>query len=146
MSPPGGVANGAASRLQFLRFLVAAGLSVPVNLGSRIVFSHWMPYEAALVASHVCGMLTAFALTRAFVFERSGVAGHVELARFAVVNLASVGVTWIIAVGLVRFVFPAIGFEREPELVGHVAGLAASSVSSYLGHRHFSFRRAGGRT
>lgn len=132
---------GRTRRFQFVRFVLAAGLSVPVNLGSRIVFSFWMPYEAAIVLAHVCGMLTAYALTRLFVFESSGRASHVEIARFAVVNLASVTVTWVVAVGLVRWVFPTLGFDRQPELAGHVAGLALSSISSYYGHRHFSFRR-----
>jgi putative flippase GtrA len=124
---------------QFLRFVVAAGLSVPVNLGTRILFSRALPYEAALVLSHLCGMLTAYALTRLFVFERSGRSARSELARFAAVNVVSVVQTWIIAVGLVRLVFPAIGFERQPELIGHVIGLAAASVTSYIGHRHYSF-------
>ena len=42
-------------RRQFLKFLVAAGLSVPVNLGSRLLLSRIMPYEAALVVSHCAG-------------------------------------------------------------------------------------------
>jgi len=124
---------------QFLRFVVAAGLSVPVNLGTRILFSQTMPYEVALVLSHGCGMLTAYALTRLFVFERSGRSAPSELGRFAAVNLLSVVQTWIVAVGLVRLVFPRIGFEHQPELVGHVIGLACASVTSYLGHRHYSF-------
>ena len=37
-----------------------------------ILFSQVMPYEVAIVLSHGCGMLTAYALTRLFVFERSG--------------------------------------------------------------------------
>lgn len=126
-------------RIRFLRFLVAAGLSVPVNLGTRILFSRALPYEVALVLSHLCGMLTAYALTRLFVFERSGRSARSELTRFAAVNVVSVVQTWIVAVGLVRLVFPHIGFDREPELVGHVIGLAAASVTSYLGHRHYSF-------
>ena len=88
-------------------------------------------------------MLTAFTLTRLFVFERSGRSRSVELARFAIVNATSVAVTWVVAVALVRWIFPAVGFDFEPELIGHVVGLSASSVSSYFGHRHFSFRRAG---
>ena len=91
-------------RTRFLRFLVAAGLSVPVNLGTRILFSRVMPYEIALVLSHLCGMLTAYALTRLFVFERSGRSAASELTRFAMVNGVSVVQTWIVAVGLVRLV------------------------------------------
>ena len=135
-------AGSRSTRLQFLRFLVAAGLSVPVNLGSRIVFSRAMPYEAALVLSHLCGMLTAYVLTRLFVFEPSGRTSRSELARFALVNVVSLALTWVVAVGLVRFVFPAIGFDDAPELVAHLIGLGFSSIASFYGHRNFSFVKA----
>jgi len=129
-------------RVRFARFLVAAGLSVPVNLGSRILFSQVVSYEIAIVLSHVCGMLTAFALTRAFVFEPSGRSGRSELLRFAVVNVLSVTQTWIVAVGLVRLVFPAFGSPPFPEFTAHAIGLASASITAYLGHRHYSFGRA----
>jgi len=129
----------APDRLLFLKFVVAAGLSVPVNLGSRILFSRAMPFEAAIVLSHVCGMLTAYLLTRLFVFERSGRKAASELSRFALVNLASVAQTWIVAVGLVRFVFPALGVVRGAELLAHGTGLAFAAFTSFYGHRHFTF-------
>ena len=131
----------AHTRVQFARFLVAAGLSVPVNLGTRALFSRVMPYEAAIVVSHVCGMLTAYLLTRLFVFERSGRGATSELGRFALVNLVSLALTWIVAVALVRIVFPWLGYRMQPELTGHAIGLALSSVTSFLGHRHYSFRK-----
>ena len=129
----------AAARWQFVKFLVAAGLSVPVNLGSRVLLSRVMPYEAALVVSHLCGMLTAFLLTRSFVFERSGRQVSSELTRFALVNVLSLVVTWVVAVGLLRLVFPRVGFDTHPELVAHVAGLALASLTSFYGHRRYSF-------
>lgn len=135
-----GPARAPTTRVRFLRFLVAAGLSVPVNLGSRVVFSLWMPFEWALLASHLCGMLTAYALTKVFVFDRSGAPAHVELTRFAAVNVVSAAITWIVAVGLARFVFPVLGVTEHPLLVAHVIGLAVSSIASFFGHRDFSFR------
>ena len=128
-----------AARWQFLKFLVAAGLSVPVNLGSRVLLSRVMPYEAALVVSHLCGMLTAFLLTRRFVFERSGRRVSNELTRFALVNVLSLVMTWVVAVGLLRLVFPRIGFDIHPELVAHIAGLGLASLTSFYGHRTYSF-------
>lgn len=126
----------------FLRFLVAAGLSVPVNLGARVLFSRIVPYELAVLLSHAVGMVTAWALTRALVFGASGTSAGRELARFAAVNVVSAAVTWIVAVSLVRLVLPALRWTFEPELTAHVAALAASSVAAFVGHRDFSFRRA----
>jgi putative flippase GtrA len=129
----------APDRMLFIKFVVAAGLSVPVNLGSRILFSRAMPFEIAIVLSHVCGMLTAYLLTKLFVFAPSGRNAASELSRFALVNLASVAQTWIVAVGLVRFVFPALGVVRATELLAHAMGLAFASVTAFYGHRRFSF-------
>jgi len=130
---------GRAARQQFLKFLVAGGLSVPVNLGSRHLLSFVMPYEAAVVVSHLCGMLTAFLLTRSFVFERSGRRASNELVRFTLVNALSLLVTWVVAVGLLRLVFPRVGFDTYPELVAHTAGLGLASLTSFYGHRRYSF-------
>jgi putative flippase GtrA len=129
--------------MQFLRFVVAAGLSVPVNVGTRILFSRHMPYEIAIVLSHACGMVTAYVLTRLFVFERSGRSTGSELGRFALVNAVSATQTWLVAVGLVRLVFPSVGFSAQPELVAHIVALGVASVTSFYAHRLYSFGRAG---
>lgn len=125
---------------RFVWFVVAAGASVPVNIAARVLFSKAMPYELAVLASHVVGMLTAFALTRLFVFEASGRSVRSELARFAVVNVFSAALTLGVSVGLLRWVFPSVGFGSEPELVAHAVGLAIASIGSFLGHSRFSFR------
>ena len=125
---------------RFLPFLLAAGASVPVNLLARVAFSRVVPFEAAVLLSHGVGMVTAYALTRCFVFERSGRSVAGELGRFALVNLVSAGLTWCVAVALLYQVFPRLGIAWQPELLAHVAGLGAASVASFVGHSRFSFR------
>lgn len=127
--------------VKFLRFLFAAGASVPVNILARIGLSLLVPYEVAVVIAHLCGMAVAFTATKFFVFEPSERPVGSEMIRFAMVNMVSLTQTWIVAVGLVRFVFPAVGMTYAPELVAHVTGLATTAVTSFLLHRHFSFRR-----
>ena len=51
----------------------------------------------------------------------------------------AVAQVWIVSVGLARFVFPAIGFTWHDETVAHVIGVLVPVVTSYLGHKHFSF-------
>ena len=131
-----------ADRWQFFRFVVAAGLSVPVNLGTRVLFSRVVAYELAIVLSHLCGMLTAYMLTRSFVFAPSGRRACSELARFALINVLSVVVTWVVAVGLLRLVFPRVGVTTSPELLAHVIGLSLASITSFYGHRRYSFGRS----
>ena len=45
-------------RLWFSMFVVASGLSVLVNLASRVLFSLVVPFEIAVALSHICGMVT----------------------------------------------------------------------------------------
>jgi hypothetical protein len=56
-------------RLRFSMFVVASGLSVPVNLAARVLFSLAVPFEIAVVLSHICGMVTAFTLSKLFVLN-----------------------------------------------------------------------------
>jgi len=144
-SPPGAaeaIRSAWHTRQRFLRFLLAAGASVPVNIAARIVLSNSVRYEIAVLLSHLVGMLTAYTLTRLFVFEKSGRPVRSELTRFAVVNIYSAAQTWVVSVGLVYWVFPRIGFETWPELVAHVIGLALASVTSFVAHSRYSFRSA----
>ena len=95
---------------EFGRFLVTGGVAAGVNVGTRWLLSHAMVYEIAVVVAYLVGMVTAYALTRLFVFERSGRAMLDEAVRFALVNVVALAQVWIVSVGLARLVFPAIDF------------------------------------
>jgi putative flippase GtrA len=127
---------------RFIPFLFAAGLSVPVNIGSRILLSLVCQYEFAVVASHLLGMAVAFTLNKVIVFSPSGRKLWSEFGRFAAVNALSLTQTWMISVGLVRLAFPLVGFEFHPELIAHIIGLALSSLTSFWGHSRYSFASA----
>ena len=99
-----------------------------------------MSYAITVVLSHLVGMLTAYAFAKTFVFEPSGRSVASELNRFAIVNVFSAGLTWVISMALVYAVFPSLQFRYYPELIAHVIGLVCSSVTSFIGHSRFSFR------
>jgi len=124
---------------QFLKFALAGGIAAAVNIASRILFSHFVPYSAAIVLAYLVGMTTAFVLNRLFVFDRSGRAQHEEYLRFGLVNLVALVQVWLVSEGLVRYGFPAIGFTWRAETVAHAVGVIAPIFTSYLGHKHFSF-------
>lgn len=129
-------------KLKFVRFLLAAGASVPFNIASRILFSYVMPFELAVVLAHGVGMLVAYVLTRTFVFQSTRNSRLGELSRFALVNVVSAGLTLVVAAALLRLVFPMVRYNHSPELTAHVVGLAVSSALSFVGHRRFSFRES----
>jgi putative flippase GtrA len=133
-------------RLRFSMFVVSSSLSVPVNLTSRVLFSLVTPFEVAVVLSQFCGMVTAYTLAKLFVFEPSGRSIRSEFARFTLVNMVSLVLTWIVAIGLVRVVWPMLDMTFYPEVTGHFIGLATSAITSYVGHKRLSFARSDGIT
>lgn len=127
---------------EFLAFAVAGGVAAGVNWVSRIGFSLFAPLEAAVVLAYLVGMTTAYTLNRLFVFSKSGRTVGAEYTRFALVNLVALGQVFIVTVGLAEWVFPAVGFTWRPAEVAHALGVASPIVTSYLGHRHFTFSKA----
>ena len=124
---------------QFIAFVAAGGIAAAVNIGSRIIFSLVLRYEIAILVAYLCGMTVAYSLNRMFVFEASGRGMPSEYVRFALVNLLAAAQVWIVSVGLARLIFPAVGFAWHAETVAHVIGVLVPVVTSYLGHKHFSF-------
>lgn len=127
---------------EFGRFLVTGGIAAGVNVVSRWLLNHAMIYEIAVVIAYLIGMATAYVLARFFVFARSGRSVHDEAIRFALVNVAALAQVWIVSVGLARGVFPWVGFDWHAEDIAHLVGVAVPAVTSYFGHRHFSFSAA----
>ncbi|MCP3871006.1 MAG: GtrA family protein [Gammaproteobacteria bacterium] len=125
---------------QFTRFALTGGVAALVNLGSRVVLSRFFSFEVAVVLAYLVGMLTAYTLARLFVFNASGRGIRSELIRFTLVNLVALVQVWVISVGLARLIFPALGFTWYPEPVAHFVGVLFPVITSYLGHRHYSFR------
>jgi putative flippase GtrA len=124
---------------QLGRFLFFGGLAALVNILSRIMLNVVVSYEVAIIVAYVCGMTIAYLLNKLFVFTPSGRSVHVEYCRFTVVNLFAVGQVWLVSVGLALYVFPWMGITWHQETVAHVIGVSIPMVTSYFGHRHFSF-------
>lgn len=127
--------------LQFLKFLVTGGIAALVNLLSRYALNHVISFEAAVVVAYLLGMSTAYLLARRFVFDASGRSVASEVRRFVLVNLVALGFVWAISVGLARIVFPAIGFTWHADDIAHLIGVLAPAVTSYIGHRFYTFAR-----
>lgn len=124
---------------EFGRFLVTGGIAAGANVLSRWLLNLVMPFEAAVVVAYLVGMTTAYILARLFVFEASGRTARDEFFRFALVNVVALAQVWLVSVGLARYLFPALGFTWYADDVAHLIGVVIPAVTSYLGHRHFSF-------
>ena len=126
---------------EFTRFVLTGGIAAGVNVIARWGLSHVMSYEAAVAVAYLFGMTTAYLLARMFVFDESGRSTGSELFRFAIVNVFALAQVWLVSVGLARLAFPAIGFAWHAEDIAHLIGVAIPAVTSYFGHRHFSFAK-----
>lgn len=127
---------------QFIRFTAVGAAAAAANIGSRVVFDLWTAYIPAMVLAFFVGLSTAFVLNRSWVFLKSGKHWMNEAAWFAVVNLfglaQTIAISWILA----RHALPAIGLTRFVDVVAHSIGVVVPIVTSYLGHKHITFKGA----
>lgn len=125
---------------QFAGFLVAGGIAAAANVGSRIVFSLFMGLEAAVVLAYLVGMAVAFTLMRTRVFPPSGAPLARQVALFSAVNLLAIVQTLVVTLILARLLLPAMGVRSFVEEIAHIAGVGVPILTSFLGHKYFSFR------
>lgn len=125
---------------QFLVFLLTGGIAALINFFSRIVYSEWLDFSDAIILAYITGMVPAFFLAKAFVFKNSGQNFFHSVIFFAIVNLAGITQTWLISIVLAHYALPAFGIDSYVKELAHGAGIMVPAFTSYLGHKHFSFR------
>ncbi|WP_233350126.1 GtrA family protein [Henriciella mobilis] len=128
-----------AANRQFLAFVLTGGFAALCNWLSRMVLSAYMSLEIAIVVAYLIGMTIAYTLSRIFVFQKSGRSVSDEYTRFALVNVVALVQVWLVTIGLADYLLPAIGWTWRPEDIAHAAGVASPVLTSYLGHRYFTF-------
>jgi putative flippase GtrA len=124
---------------RFIAFVLVGGLAAAVNVVSRVALSMVLNYDLSIVIAYLVGMTTAYLLNRYYVFERSGRTVASEYVRFGLVNAVALVQVWLVSVILARHLFPAVGFNWHAELIAHGIGVASPIVTSYFGHKYFSF-------
>lgn len=132
-----------ASR-RFGNFLLVGGVAAIMNVASRLLFSAWIGYEAAIVAAFFVGLTTAFIGNRLFVFSDTRASGPrriaLEFLRFFLVNIFGLAQTLLVSLLLLRLAFPLIGFEGAPAaLFAHMIGVAFPVIINFFWHRSFTF-------
>ncbi len=125
---------------QFLVFVFTGGLAAAVNFGSRIAYNQWVSFSSAIVLAYLTGMITAFVLARVFVFTDSAQSMQRSVVWFLLVNLIAVLQTWAISMLLAYYLLPMMGVVRFVPEIAHAAGVAIPVFSSYLGHKHWTFK------
>jgi putative flippase GtrA len=96
-------------------------------------------YATSIVLAYLVGMVTAFILNRHGVFAPSGKTIRVEAIWFTLVNILAVAQTLIISLVLADVIFPEIGIVTFRKAIAHAIGIAVPVVTSYFGHRYWTF-------
>jgi putative flippase GtrA len=125
---------------QFLKFVLTGGAAAVVNVVSRIGFSQLMSFELAVLAAYAVGMVVAYVLAKRFVFLNSKQTVAKSFAAFALVNLVAVLQTFLVSIGLRSWLLSLIGSVGLADLIAHGCGVIVPVFTSYLGHKHISFR------
>ncbi len=126
----------------FVRFLALGGFSAGVNLVARFALQPLLGFEQSVLVAYMIGMVVAYNLFRVFVFDDTGRSVGSEAWRFTLVNLLALALVWLISVGLARVVFPAIAFTWHAEDIAHFIGVASPAVTSWIGHKRYTFKAA----
>ena len=124
---------------EFAGFLVAGGLAALANIGSRMLFSQFASYPVAIVLAYLVGMITAFLLMRGHVFGTRGKPLNREITVFAVVNALAILQTLAVSLALAYYILPWMGIHRNAETIAHLVGVAVPIVTSYYGHKYWTF-------
>jgi len=125
---------------EFAGFLVAGGLAALANVGSRMLLSQFASYPVAIVLAYLVGMITAFLLMRGQVFGTRGKRLSSEITAFVVVNVLAVLQTLVVSLAIAYYVLPWIGIQQHAEVIAHLVGVAVPIVTSYYGHKYWTFR------
>jgi len=125
---------------QFVFFLFAGGFAALINFGSRFFFNEYMSFGKAVLLAYPLGMITAFVLSKFFVFEKSQHSIKKEFFHFTLVNIIAIAQTYIISIGLGEYFFPHFEMNFYPHAVAHAVGIIFPVFTSYLGHKYFTFR------
>lgn len=124
---------------QRIAFLMVGATNTLIGFLWFVFFQHFVGqhvgYMVTLICAHVASVLCAFWLYRLVVFR---VRGHVlrDLARFESVYLSALAVNALLLPLLVE-----IG--GLPVIVSQLLIVTVTSMISWFGHKHFSFRRPG---
>ncbi len=128
------------SKRQFFRFLLAGGIAAFVNVTSRIGFSIFLRFELAVMAAYFIGMVTAYILSRRYVFIKTKQSVRRSFVIFTMINLFAILQTWLVSVGVRNQLLPILESAALVDLIAHSFGVMFPVITSFFGHKFLSFR------
>jgi putative flippase GtrA len=126
---------------EFTRFFLSGVTATIGNMGAVWLARRFLPFETALLAGIATGITISFALSKVFAFRsRPWNRAVGEAARFLIVYATGCSIYWALAI-IVRTFLLARGVPiQAAEPAGILAGAGSMMVTSYCGHRFFTYR------
>jgi putative flippase GtrA len=126
---------------ELARFLLTGVIATIGNIAAVRLVRPMLSYDLALLVGIAAGVTISFLLTKLFAFRsRSWGRAPGEAARFLLVYAGGCVLYWASGVGVSR-----VGIEHgipatTAETGGIIVGAGIMAVSSYFGHRFFTYR------
>jgi putative flippase GtrA len=125
---------------QFIAYLLAGGVAAALNWSSRFLFSIWFGYTAAIILAFFVGLIAGFVLMRWLVFDGAAKSAAHQAPIYILVNALALLQTLAVSLLLAKWLLPRMGFAMNPEGPAHLVGVLVPVVTSYFGHKYFTFR------
>jgi putative flippase GtrA len=126
---------------ELVRFLIAGGGATVGNLATVWVVRHFASFEWSLVAGIAAGSTLSFVMSKLFAFRsRKWNNAPGELGRFALVYGAGLILYWLVSITARQLLVAAHVQPQVADMSAVLSGAAVMTVSSYFGHRFFTYR------
>jgi putative flippase GtrA len=126
--------------LQFAFFLLSGAMASLLNWSSRFLFSQFFNFQTSIVLAFIVGLLSGFFLMRLFVFKKSQNSIKSQALRYLTINMLALAQTFAVSVLMLNLLVRFIEDKAVSEAISHAIGIVVPVFTSYLGHKHFSFR------
>ena len=125
---------------RFIAYLLAADVAALLNWSSRFLFSLWFNYPVSIVLAFIVGLISGFSLMRWLVFDGARKSAATQVPFYLLVNLLALVQTLCVSLILAKWVIPGVGLSIRPEGPAHLIGVLVPVVTSYFGHKYFTFK------
>ena len=125
---------------RFIAYLLAGGVAALLNWSSRFLFSLWFNYPVSIVLAFIVGLISGFVLMRWLVFDGARKSAATQVPFYLLVNLLALVQTLCVSLILAKWVIPGVGLSIRPEGPAHLIGVLVPVVTSYFGHKYFTFK------
>lgn len=125
---------------KFSTFIVVGAVAAAVNFVSRIILNLWFSFEYSVVISYFLGLITCYVLSRKFVFFETDSSIISSSIRFVFVNIVAIIQTYYVSIYLYLLLDKYTDWSYSREMA-HFCGICVPVITSYYGHKYFSFRK-----